>query len=431
MVSLAVVLLSSSLARANVPSGFSVQSVLRDNAGKLQSMMVSVSVSLFDAQTMGNKLAGPYGPTMVMATNGLFTFPVTDASLQTELAGAAQVWLEVTVGSDIFARQQVTPQLYALMCGTADVANSMPNVSAVSGRVGIGTTSPLKLLDVQKAGTGGGAIVAFEQPGVPDGSSVQMYLGRSDGTNLAGVISYYPDATLANSTLRLGLYGPTTGLTINGSGNVGINTATPRTPLDVNGGIAWGGNLGGADLTPFEGWGGLLGFNRTAGGAETDFFSFPNTTSASGGMNFYNRYPGGPDNLLLRLASNGYVGIGTSSPAYPLDVSGIIRGTNVSPSDARLKTNVRPIEHALDDVERLRGVRFDWKKDGTHSIGVVAQEVEKVYPELVSTADYKSVDYAKLTAVLIEATKALHAENAALKARLDRMEARLNQRAAR
>ena len=148
-------------------------------------------------------------------------------------------------------------------------------------------------------------------------------------------------------------------------------------------------------------------------------------------MNFYNRYPGGPDNLLLRLASNGYVGIGTSSPAYPLDVSGIIRGTNVSPSDARLKTNVRPIEHALDDVERLRGVRFDWKKDGSHSIGVIAQEVEKVYPELVATADYKSVDYAKLTAVLIEATKALHAENAALKARLDRMEARLNQRAAR
>src|SRR5258706_11620954 len=112
--------LFSSAARGAVPSALSVQGVLRDSGGKLQSMMVNVTASLWDAQTSGNKLAGPYGPTMVMATNGLFTFPINDAALTTELAAASQVWLELSVGNDTFARQPVTPQLYALMCGTAD-----------------------------------------------------------------------------------------------------------------------------------------------------------------------------------------------------------------------------------------------------------------------------------------------------------------------
>ena len=55
-------------------------------------------------------LAGPFGPTAVMATNGLFTLPITsDANLQSELGSASQVWLEVAVGSDTFARQQPKP----------------------------------------------------------------------------------------------------------------------------------------------------------------------------------------------------------------------------------------------------------------------------------------------------------------------------------
>ena len=63
------------VARANVPGKFSVQGVLRDDVGKLQTTMVNVTVALYDASVGGNKLAGSYGPTSVMATNGLFTFP--------------------------------------------------------------------------------------------------------------------------------------------------------------------------------------------------------------------------------------------------------------------------------------------------------------------------------------------------------------------
>jgi len=91
-----------------------------------------------------------------------------------------------------------------------------------------------------------------------------------------------------------------------------------------------------------------------------------------------------------------------------------------TPSDERLKDNVITIDNGLSLVNQLRGVTYDWNvgsKQGTRDIGVIAQEVEKVLPELVkenklplitdSDETYKTVDYEKLTAVLIEAVKEL------------------------
>ena len=86
-------------------------------------------------------------------------------------------------------------------------------------------------------------------------------------------------------------------------------------------------------------------------------------------------------------------------------------------SDAQFKDNVETLEGALDKVKAIRGVRFDWndKQDvhTGHDIGVIAQEVETVLPELVHHREHndsKAVDYVKLTAVLIEAIKELSAK---------------------
>src|SRR5437016_2015264 len=127
-------LFAAMTARAAVPSAFSVEGVLRDASGQLQSMMANVTVALFDAETAGNKLAGPYGPRMVMATSGLFTVPIQDPALTTELAGNSQVWLEVTVGNDTFPRQPVESQLFALICGTADVAKFATHLRSDDGK---------------------------------------------------------------------------------------------------------------------------------------------------------------------------------------------------------------------------------------------------------------------------------------------------------
>ena len=85
--------------------------------------------------------------------------------------------------------------------------------------------------------------------------------------------------------------------------------------------------------------------------------------------------------------TNNYVGILTNSPSYELDVNGTIRGNNVSPSDVRLKEDIHTIENALEKVSGMRGVSYRWidKSDGKGTeIGVIAQEVEKVVPEVVS-----------------------------------------------
>ena len=80
-------------------------------------------------------------------------------------------------------------------------------------------------------------------------------------------------------------------------------------------------------------------------------------------------------------------------------------------SDERLKDNIETLEDGLAKVEQLRGVTYT--RDGRENIGVIAQEVEKILPEIVLTADdemsTKSVDYSRITAVLIEAVKELSA----------------------
>ena len=97
-------------------------------------------------------------------------------------------------------------------------------------------------------------------------------------------------------------------------------------------------------------------------------------------------------------------------------------------SDGRLKKNVQPIENALDKVMKIRGVSYDWVENITeeydfhptkmHEVGVIAQEVQKVIPEVVQeNEEYLSVAYGNLVGVLIEAVKELSAEVEALKAK--------------
>ena len=77
-------------------------------------------------------------------------------------------------------------------------------------------------------------------------------------------------------------------------------------------------------------------------------------------------------------------------------------------SDKSLKKDITPLENSLEKVKQLEGVSFKWKDNEEKDIGLIAQDVEKIFPELVSTnkeTGLKSVEYGKLTAILIEAIK--------------------------
>lgn len=79
-------------------------------------------------------------------------------------------------------------------------------------------------------------------------------------------------------------------------------------------------------------------------------------------------------------------------------------------SDIRVKDNVVTISNALDKVMSLNGVDFTWKKNGEHSTGLIAQQVEEVIPHVVVTdgEGMKSVNYGALVGVLVQAIKELN-----------------------
>ena len=121
--------------------------------------------------------------------------------------------------------------------------------------------------------------------------------------------------------------------------------------------------------------------------------------------------------------NNEYVGFfGTQSSSYEARIasngtmhldSTLTQNSGSIGSDIKLKKNIQPVESALDTVEKLRGVHFEWKKSGKEAIGFIAQEVEEILPQLVQEADllgeedetFKSLDYVSIIPILVEAIK--------------------------
>jgi hypothetical protein len=347
----------------------------------------------------------------------------------------------------------------------------------VDGKAGIGTTTPSTKLDVR-----GGISIGRDISLSPAfWSTNQLYMPQNTSLGMQGSYASYwawnwartggsswallggadvNNSTTANS-IKLsdsgisfhaeGSYGataePLSRMIIKPTGNVGIGTTTPGYKLDIAG-------TGGNGIVRI--WDGSNNNNSIQLGywtaAQTDIDGLlPGSTvgslirgSANGHVvvglrdndaqdGFYVLSGGGNymtdttyDTVVLLARADGNVGIGTTSPAYKLDVNGTIRGANVSPSDIRYKENIAPVASALAKVEKIQGVSFNWKKgesigrnfpEGRH-YGVIAQEIEKVLPEVVSTDydGYKSVAYTEIIPVLIEAIKELQKEINELKA---------------
>ena len=92
-------------------------------------------------------------------------------------------------------------------------------------------------------------------------------------------------------------------------------------------------------------------------------------------------------------------------------------------SDERLKDNITPLSDAINKINQIGGYEFDWNSDSSHSghdVGVIAQEIEKVLPEVVTTRDngYKAVRYEKIVALLIQAVKEQQLQIDELKSKL-------------
>jgi hypothetical protein len=168
-------------------------------------------------------------------------------------------------------------------------------------------------------------------------------------------------------------------------------------------------------------------WTSTANGTAIEFGTTPNGSTV--------------EQVRMRIEQNGNVGIGTVSPDQKLDVSGNIRiGTGTSgcvedrdgtviagtcSSDLRFKKNITPFGSILNNFSKLRPVNYFWRTDeftdknfGTNqSFGLIAQDVEALFPELVTTDEkgFKAINYSKLPLYTIQAVTELKAENDALK----------------
>lgn len=113
----------------------------------------------------------------------------------------------------------------------------------------------------------------------------------------------------------------------------------------------------------------------------------------------------------INFVTPGGVGINKQTPDYMLDVDGDIRASKdiIAFSDKRLKKNVKTIENSLELINQLRGVSYTRIDDNQTGMGVIAQEVEPILPEVVKTDanGYKSVAYGNFIGILIESIKSL------------------------
>ena len=113
------------------------------------------------------------------------------------------------------------------------------------------------------------------------------------------------------------------------------------------------------------------------------------------------------------------VGSGVTITTNGINVVGVITATDFnSASDLSLKTNIQSISNPIDKILQINGVTFNWRESNKPSVGIIAQEIEKVFPELVNGENPKTVNYNGLIGLLIECVKEQQTEINNLKDRI-------------
>jgi hypothetical protein len=281
--------------------------------------------------------------------------------------------------------------------------------SKMFAQTGIGTTSPINKLD----------IFALKADPATSGATANgnLRLGATVGDH---ILDFGISSSSTYSWLQArskSAYGTTYNIAINpNGGNVGIGTTSASSTLTVGNA---GGTIGGEILlnpTTNQYEGGQLIFKRSLIGSTLDWtIDQYGSTSSNARFRIFN---GSSENNGIAILENGYIGMGIANPTVKLQVSGDIIANSIGgSSDSRFKINIRPVTNALDKIKALRGVYFNWnqneypdKQFGSNvELGFIAQEVEKIIPEVVTkdkTKDeYRSIKYDKLVALLVEAIK--------------------------
>ena len=266
------------------------------------------------------------------------------------------------------------------------------------GNVGIGTPTPGFPLNFPN--TLGDKISLYGNSGSHYGLGIQGGLLQiHSGVSTDDIAFGYGSSASFTEVMR-----------VKGGGDVGIGTISPfgyghggtNRILELKNSMAVGANVQSHLILSSTGTSGSLGGISWAGinlsgEQRTGFIGNIFETANQTKLSFYNRDNAGALNERFYIQGNG---------------NAWLAGTLTQASDARLKTNIHPIKNALDNLSRLNGYTYNWidkQQDNDTQMGVLAQEVQKVYPDLVKTnaSGNLSVNYSGLIPVLIEAIKDL------------------------
>lgn len=296
-----------------------------------------------------------------------------------------------------------------------------------NGNVGIGTTNPGEKLDII-AGNGTGLRVGTSEATnlhiLHFATALADIPGSTFGMQMIGPLSSHVVVDVQANDGNDGFYvripttpGPPpvvvdkTLLAVKANGNVGIGTSQPQEKfhIAVTQGSGYGLVQGPSNaywVSDAQNNGCGLLMRENGQDKAFAYWSIQNQ--------FFSIEESNQDRLVIK---NGNVGIGTTSPSQKLHVIGNICATGSigQCSDLRYKKDITPLSGSLNRVMQLQGVHYHWKAEqypekdfpGDQQIGFIAQEIEVLYPEVVLTDrdGYKSVDYARLTPVLVEAIK--------------------------
>lgn len=309
--------------------------------------------------------------------------------------------------------------------------------------VGIGTTLPTHEIDILSpspsiitrdgSGFGGAYFLGNLNHGLIRGNLASAAIGFTPNPN--DVTLYTSGLGLSNLHLATGPAGSAIPrLTILDNGNVGIGTLTPDFKL----------NIETTDASLVAGYGKVLKiksshpameFEGTSGG-KSGFITYDSQAITEGMKFFVNQTPGILVNTpLLTLKSNQNVGIGTTTPAYKLEVAGGTVagfGAYVNTSDRRKKQNIKTLTfNAMEVINKLNPVSYEWIEQsdlgmkGTQ-MGFIAQELEEVLPTMVITKDdadkTKAIKSTDLLPVLVKALQEQQAKIDELEKKIEALE---------
>ena len=366
------------------------------NSGRIE-----VNVDSSGGEYMAFELAGNVTTGVSVATTEIAR--INSTGLQSSLSGtAASPALRVN-DSDTGLYRIADNKLGISTAGTFAVA-----VDA-SQNVGIGTSTPESKLNIVDSGE---TIIRLYASTASTRSGIWFTNGSySYGTNIGTDNKFHITGNI-NSESEL--------VTVDSSGNVGIGTNSPNAKLEVA-----SGNSGGDAALDSP----TIRINNTTESPDWDTGDVVGTlewyaSDTSGNAPYVTSFIKSVNPQENGTLPVGYLSFGTSpynqsggaTEEFRMEADGDFHAKqdvvaySTTPSDKRLKTNIKDIDYGLDTIMSLNPKQYDWKEDNRHDIGFIAQEVEKVIPEIVKDKkhfdkDIKTLDYEKLTAVLIKAVQ--------------------------